>query len=90
MFGFIRNQIYDNPSCHPGPSKPRSIRIFVIGLDKDELDPLADRLLLQWETITLVNHPQLNTKGTVKKSIINGKSPMDEVWDERKQNYSSD
>lgn len=50
---------------------------------------MADRLLLQWETITLVNHPQLNRKGLVKKSIINGKSPTDELWDERKQNYSS-
>lgn len=45
----------------------------------EELDPLADRLLLQWEAITTVNHLQLNTKETVKKSVINGKSPMDKV-----------
>lgn len=83
-------ETYGNPSSQPGPSKPRSIKTPVMGLDMGELHPLADRLLLQWETITLVNHPQLNTKGMVKKSIINGKSPMDEVWDKRKQNYSSD
>lgn len=45
----------------------------------EELDPLPDRLFFQWEAITTVNHPQLNTKGTVIKSIINGKRPMDEV-----------
>lgn len=70
---------YDNPSSQPGSSRPRSIKMFVMWLDNDELDPFADRLLLQWETITPVSHPQPNTKGMVRKSIINGKSPVDEV-----------
>lgn len=79
-----------NPLSHPGPSKLRSSKILAMGLDKDDLDPLADRFFPQWVATTLVNHPQLKTKGMVKQRIINGKSPINEIWDERKQNYSSD
>lgn len=67
----------------------RSIKIFVMGLDKDELDLLANSLFVQWETINLTNHPPLNTNRMVKWGNIKGESPVDEVGDERKQQYSS-